>query len=229
MQLAWILELSLDGQCWSRPQPVEKVATSVYTYKNRVIDDFLPVDGAPVRLEPEWALQDPEDYIRTFQYTIPAVLKESRIDQGDVIGIGIDFTACTMMPVKKDATPLCMIPGLRRDPHAWVKLWKHHAAQPEADQINAIARQMGQCGWIVMVEKFHRNGSFPRPLQILHEAPEIYQAADRLLEAADWVVWQLRAWRHAIPARLVIKRCGRNGRGSRIKNTSLLWIQSWKM
>ena len=168
-----------------------EVATSVYTYENRVIDEFLPVEGDPVRLEPEWALQDPQDYIRTFQNTIPAVLKESQIDPVDVIGVGIDFTACTMMPVKKDGTPLCVIPELRRNPHAWVKLWKHHAAQPEADQINATARQMGEAWLDRYGGKISSEWFFAKTLQILHEAPEIYQAADRLLEAADWVVWQL--------------------------------------
>jgi len=168
-----------------------EVATSVYTYENRVIDEFLPVEGDPVRLEPEWALQDPQDYLRTFQNTIPAVLKESQIDPVDVIGVGIDFTACTMMPVKKDGTPLCVIPELRRNPHAWVKLWKHHAAQPEADQINATARQMGEAWLDRYGGKISSEWFFAKTLQILHEAPEIYQAADRLLEAADWVVWQL--------------------------------------
>ena len=168
-----------------------EVATSVYTYKHGVIDERLPVEGAPVRLEPEWALQDPEDYLRTFQNTIPAVLKESGVKAEDVIGVGIDFTACTMMPVKKDGTPLCMLPGLRRNPHAWVKLWKHHAAQPEADQINETARKMGQ-EWLNRYgRKISSEWFFAKTLQILHEAPEIYEAADRLLEAADWVVWQL--------------------------------------
>jgi L-ribulokinase len=168
-----------------------EVATSVYAYTNRVIDEFLPVEGAPVRLEPEWALQDPEDYIRTFQNTIPVVLKESKIDPEDVIGIGIDFTACTMMPVKKDGTPLCVIPVLRRNPHSWVKLWKHHAAQPEADQINFTARQMGEAWLDRYGGKISSEWFFSKTLQILHEAPEIYQAADRLIEAADWVIWQL--------------------------------------
>lgn len=168
-----------------------EVATSVYTYKHRVIDEFLPVGGAPVKLEPEWALQDPEDYIRTFQNTIPAVLKESEIDPGDVIGIGIDFTACTMMPVKKDGTPLCVISDYRRNPHAWVKLWKHHAAQPEADQINATARQMNESWLNRYGGKISSEWFFAKTLQILHEAPDIYQAADRLIEAADWVIWQL--------------------------------------
>ena len=169
----------------------EEIATSIYPYQNGVVDEKLPVDGAPVLLEPEWALQDPQDYIRTFQHTIPDVLSMSGVDPQDVIGIGTDFTACTMLPVKKDGTPLCNVPEYRRNPHAWVKLWKHHAAQPEADKINTTARQLNQA-WL------HRYGGkissewfFAKTLQILDEAPEIYQAADGLIEAADWVIWQL--------------------------------------
>ena len=167
----------------------KELATAVYAYSNRVIDEFLP--GTRVRLEPDWALQDPEDYIRTFKKTIPAVLKQSGIDPADVIGVGIDFTACTMLPTQADGTPLCTLPKYRRNPHAWVKLWKHHAAQPEADQINATARAMRQ-GWLDRYGgKISSEWFFSKTLQILEEAPEIYNAAERLIEAADWVVWQL--------------------------------------
>ena len=120
----------------------KELATAVYPYSHLVIDEHLP--DSSVRLEPDWALQDPDDYIRTFQNTIPAVLKESKVSPDDVIGIGIDFTACTMLPTKADGTPLCALPAFRENPHAWVKLWKHHAAQPEADRINETARKMDE-------------------------------------------------------------------------------------
>jgi len=167
----------------------KEVATAVYPYQNRVIDETLP--GTKIRLEPDWALQDPEDYLRTFKRTIPAVLKESGVDPEDVIGLGVDFTACTMLPVKADGTPLCLLPEYRKQPHAWVKLWKHHAAQPEADKINATARQMGEAWLNRYGGKISSEWFFSKALQILDEAPEIYKAADRLLEATDWVVWQL--------------------------------------
>jgi L-ribulokinase len=166
-----------------------EVATAVYTYANGVIDEKLPESGVP--LEPDWALQDPDDYIRTFQTTIPQVLRDSGVAAKDVIGVGIDFTACTMLPVKADGTPLCRLPEWRSRPHAWVKLWKHHAAQPEADRINATAREMKQTWLDRYGGKISSEWFFSKALQILDEAPEIYAAADRLIEAADWVVWQL--------------------------------------
>jgi len=166
-----------------------EVATAVYPYLHGVIDEKLP--DSTVLLEPDWALQDPEDYLRTFQTTIPAVLKESGIHPADVIGLGVDFTACTMLPVKADGKPLCLLPEFRNRPHAWVKLWKHHAAQPEADKINMTARQM-KLGWLDRYGgKISSEWFFSKTLQILDEDPEIFQAADRLLEATDWVVWQL--------------------------------------
>lgn len=168
-----------------------ELSTAVYPYQNGVIDEKLPIPGKTIRLEPDWALQDPEDYLRTFQNTIPAVLKQAGVSADDVIGVGIDFTACTMMPVKADGKPLCTIPQYRENPHAWVKLWKHHAAQPDADKINETARKLDQKWLDRYGGKISSEWFFSKTLQILDEAPEIYQSADRLIEAADWVVWQL--------------------------------------
>ncbi len=166
-----------------------EVATAVHAYGNGVIDERLP--DSHVRLEPDWALQDPNDYIEVIKRTVPAVLRESGIDPADVIGIGIDFTACTMLPTTSDGIPLCQLPEYRQEPHAWVKLWKHHAAQPEADHINEVARQRGESWLDLYGGKISSEWFFSKTLQILNEAPAIYHAADRLLEATDWVIWQL--------------------------------------
>lgn len=166
-----------------------EVATAVYNYSNGVIDQQLPESNHP--LPPEWALQDPEDYIRVLKQTIPQVLTESGIHPDQVVGIGIDFTACTMMPTKADGTALCTLPEWRNNPHSWVKLWKHHASQPQADQINATAREMGETWLNRYGGKISSEWFFSKALQILQEAPDVYKAADRLLEATDWVIWQL--------------------------------------
>ncbi len=168
----------------------KELATAVHDYTNRVIDDHLP--GTDIQLETDWALQDPNDYIDVFKQTIPAVLKKSGIAARDVIGVGIDFTACTMLPTKADGTPLCFLPEWRNHPHAWVKLWKHHAAQPEANELNAIARKSGY-GYLLdrYGGKISSEWFFPKVWQILNEDPEVYTAADRMIEASDWVVWQL--------------------------------------
>ncbi|MCZ7539521.1 MAG: ribulokinase [Anaerolineae bacterium] len=166
-----------------------ELGSAVYHYPDGVIDVRLPSSGE--RLPPEWALQNPDDYIGVFKQAVPAALKASGIDAADVIGLGIDFTSCTMMPTLANGTPLCRLAQWRDNPHAWVKLWKHHAAQPEADQINETAQAMGE-SWLARYGgKISSEWFFSKVLQILDEAPEVYRAADRLIEAADWVIWQL--------------------------------------
>jgi L-ribulokinase len=164
-----------------------EVAAAVYEYEHGVIDERLP--ESDVELEPEWALQDPADYVRTLQHAVPEVLAGIRSDE--VVGVGIDFTACTMLPTTADGKPLCELPELRSHPHAWVKLWKHHAAQPEADDVNAVAAQRGE-PWLPRYGgKISSEWFFPKSLQILREDAAAYESADRLIEAADWIVWQL--------------------------------------
>lgn len=167
----------------------EEVAMAVQPYPDGVIDVALP--GSGKRLEPDWALQNPRDYLYVLETTIPKVLQESGVSGEDVIGIGTDFTACTMLPTDKAGVPLCMKPEFADNPHAWVKLWKHHAAQPEADLINETARVRGEDFLARYGGKISSEWFFPKALQILDEAPEIYEAADRLMEAGDWIVLQL--------------------------------------
>jgi len=168
----------------------DEVATAVYEYSNGVITEALP-DGGPELPAHDWALQDPEDYLRALDATVAACLKEAGAGADQVIGIATDFTACTMLPTKADGTPLCTLDAFRAEPNAWIKLWKHHAAQPEADRINQTARRMGE-GWLERYGgKISSEWFFPKALQILEESPEVYHAADRLIEAADWIIWQL--------------------------------------
>jgi len=166
-----------------------ELGSAVYHYPDGVIDDRLP--GTGEKLPPEWALQNPDDYIGVFKHAVPQALKASGIDPEDVIGIGVDFTACTMLPTLADGTPLCRLPEWRGNPHAWVKLWKHHAAQPEADKINETAQKLGEPWLDRYGGKISSEWFFSKVLQILDEAPAVYHAADRLIEAADWVIWQL--------------------------------------
>lgn len=166
-----------------------EVAVAVHPYGDGVIDQHLPGSSKP--LPPDWALQNPFDYIEVLKRTIPAVLQQSGVKADEVGGVAIDFTACTMLPTKADGTPLCGIDEFRQNPHSWVKLWKHHAAQPQADQINETARKMNQ-EWLARYGgKISSEWFFSKALQILQEAPELYRAADRLIEAADWVIWQM--------------------------------------
>jgi L-ribulokinase len=167
----------------------EEVATSVHDYKDGVIDEALP--GTDIRLDADFALQNPADYIETIKATIPVVLEESGVDPEDVIGLGTDFTACTMMPTDREGIPLCMKEEWRDNPHAWVKIWKHHAAQPEANRLNDIARERGEEFLSRYGGKISSEWLFPKIWQILDEALGVYEAAARFIEGADWIVLQL--------------------------------------
>ena len=168
----------------------DEAAQVVYIYENGVINERLPVEGEE-RLPPEWALQDPEDYLRALRKVIKEVLEQGGAEAQEVIGVGIDFTACTILPIKSDGTPLCLFSEYRHNPHSWVKLWKHHAAQKEADDINRVARERKEeflkyYGGLISSEWM-----IPKSLQIAREAKEVYDAADIIIDAGDWIVLQL--------------------------------------
>jgi len=166
-----------------------ELATAMHKYKNGVIDRTLP--GTKVKLGHDFALQDPADYLAVLKRTIPEILRRARVKPEDVIGIGTDFTACTMLPVDREGNALCMTPKWRNHPHAWVKLWKHHAAQPQADKLNTIARERSEPWLKLYGEKISSEWMIPKIMQILAEDPEIYKEAVRFMEAADWIVLQL--------------------------------------
>ncbi len=166
----------------------DEVGAAVITYPDGVIDEKIP--GGP-RLEPDWALQNPCDYLLVVEKGIPRALKAAAVKADDIVGIGTDFTASTPLPTKRDGTPLCFVAEYRKHPHAWVKLWKHHAAQPEANRINEIGRERNEEFIRIYGGKYSSEWFFSKLLQILEEAPEIYDATDRFIEGADWIVWQL--------------------------------------
>ncbi len=167
----------------------ETAATAVYAYPDGVIDEALP--GVDEPLPPDWALQNPRDWLRALEEIVPAVLDEGRLPAEAVVGLGVDFTACTILPTEKDGTPLCARETFSERPHAWAKLWKHHASQPQADRVNALAAARDE-PWLARYGgKISSEWLIPKALQMLEEAPDLYKAADRIIEGGDWVVWQL--------------------------------------
>ncbi|GIP21581.1 ribulokinase [Paenibacillus sp. J22TS3] len=166
-----------------------EVADHVTPYPHHVIDEYLP--GSGIKLPHDWALQHPDDYLEVLRKSVPAVLQQSGVNADEVIGIGIDFTACTMLPVDEAGKPLCFHSEYADQPHSWVKLWKHHAAQPEADKINQIAAQRGEAFLPRYGGKISSEWMIAKIWQILDEAPEIYDKADLFLEATDWVIAQM--------------------------------------
>ena len=166
-----------------------EVGTAVHTYRHGVIDRQLPISGQV--LPPDWALQDADDYVESMTVAVRGAVADAGIDTTQVIGIGTDFTACTMVPTLHDGTPLSRLGDFKDRPHAYVKLWKHHAAQPQADRINELAATRGE-PWLARYGGLiSSEWEYAKGLELLSGDPEVYAAMQRWVEGADWIVWQL--------------------------------------
>lgn len=166
-----------------------ELAASVCPYPSGVIEHALPGRNTP--LKPRTALQDPSDYLSALEKCVPAVLRKGNVSANQIAALGTDFTSCTVLPVRTDGTPLCFDERLASNPHAWPKLWKHHAAQPEADAINAVGERRNEPFLAAYGGRYSSEWFFSKVLETLREAPKIYHAAGFFIEACDWIVWQL--------------------------------------
>lgn len=167
----------------------KELGSAAYEYPNAVMDQKLNSSGQA--LPPDWALQDANDYIEVIKHAVPEAIKQAGIDPSQVIGIATDFTACTMVPVTEDGTPLSNLAQFRDRPHAYVKLWKHHAAQPQADRINETARARNEYWLPRYGGQISSEWELAKGLQLLEEDPEVYNTMYKFVEAADWIIWQL--------------------------------------
>lgn len=168
----------------------DEVAQAVAEYSHGVIDEKLPTPGG-ARLKPDSALQNPDDYIEALKSICSQALSESGVSPDEIIGVGVDFTASTIMPCKGDGTPLCGIPEFRENPHSWVKLWKHHGAAAETEELQRLAERRSEKFLAYFGGALSSEWLLPKALEILREAPELFEAAELLVEAGDWLVWQL--------------------------------------
>ena len=183
----------------------ETLSTAVELYADGVIDERLPVTGE--RLPPDWALQNPLDWMTGLERSVRRVLAESRVDPAAVVGVGVDFTSCTVLPVTADGTPLSQIEAFSPQPHAWAKLWKHHGAQREADRVTAVAAARNE-PWLPRYGgRISSEWLLPKALEIAEHAFRVYAAAAQIVEGADWVVWRLTG-------RLVRNACAAGYKGT---------------
>lgn len=166
-----------------------ELATAVSSYRHAAIENRLP--GSTKRLPPETALQHPQDYLDAMTRAVRQAMRLAKARPEEVLGIGTDFTSCTVLPTRANGTPLCVEPRWRNNPHAWVKLWKHHSAQPEADHINAVGSRRKEPFLRSYGGRYSSEWFFAKVLETVRHAPAVYTAADRFIEAGDWIVWQL--------------------------------------
>lgn len=166
------------------------LGTAVRTYPHGVMDRTLDAaDGQS--LPPDFALQDPSDYLEALFGAVPAALADSGVDTHDVIGVGLDFTSATVVACTADGTPVCQLDEFANEPHAWVKLWKHHGAVGQAGRIVDLARErhekwLARYGGVLSSEML-----LPKVLETLEKAPAVYQATDVFCDAMDWITWFL--------------------------------------
>src|SRR5438093_3031159 len=151
-----------------------ELASDVHRDRHGQIVETLPTSGR--KLPPHYALQHPGDWLDSAASAVRRVLRQAGLQGREVIGIGVDFTSCTMLPALGDGTPLCLLPAFRDQPLAWPKLWKHHGALKQADRINAVARRrkeklLRRYGGVIGLEWF-----FPKILETLEGAPAVYHA-----------------------------------------------------
>jgi len=167
----------------------QELGSGVFDYPNGVMDTVLASSGA--ELGPDWALQNANDYVEVLKHAVPDALLQAGISSADVIGIATDFTACTMIPVTESGEALSNLSQFKNNPHAYVKLWKHHAAQPHADRINLLARARGESWLSRYGGQISSEWELAKGLQLFEEAPDVYNSMYKFVEAADWIVWQL--------------------------------------
>ena len=164
------------------------LASEEFVYPHGVLDSTLP-DGT--ELDTNSAFQHPKDYLDALEHTVKGVMQTSGVCPADVVGLGIDFTACTMLAVDASNTPLCFYDAFRGQPHAYAKLWKHPAPQPEADEINRLAIENNQEWLGIYGGKISSEWLFPKMLETLHKAPEVFHHTAYFVEAGDWLTWIL--------------------------------------
>ncbi|GIF21970.1 L-ribulokinase [Actinoplanes tereljensis] len=167
-----------------------ELGSAVHPYAHGVLETHLPGETARL-LPPDWALQVPQDYLDVLRHAVPEALRAAGVDGADVIGLATDFTACTVLPTLADGTPLSELPEFADRPHAYLKLWKHHAAQPQADRITDLAAKRGETWLRRYGGLISSEWEFAKALQVLEEDPEVWAATRYWVEAADWIVWRM--------------------------------------
>jgi L-ribulokinase len=179
-----------------------KEVSAVARYRHGVIEHQLPTGGAP--LPADYALQDPGDYLESMGIASREALRQAKVRPESVVGVGVSATACTMLPVDAEGKPLCFRKELERDPHAWVKLWKHHGATAEAEELTEAARNRKERFLRFTGGSISPEWMFPKMLETLRNSHKVYAAAVLFVEAGDWIVGRLTG---RFPGKLTRSAC----------------------
>lgn len=171
--------VDMNGNC---------VKDAAFRYPHGVMSEQLP-DGTLLR--PGFALQHPQDYIDAIHTMLNRLSQGSPEKMKQVIGIGVDFTQCTMMPVDKMGQPLCFQEKYKSDPYAYAKLWKHHGAQKQAEYMTEVAKDREESFLEYYGNQIYAEGMFPKILETYENQITVYKDADQFIELADWIPFYL--------------------------------------
>lgn len=179
----------------------EEIATAVYNYPSGqqgiLIDDR----------DPDLARQHPADYLSGMKSVVREAVRQAGAHRdftpGAVVGIGVDTTGSTPLPVDASGKPLAFDPAFANNLNAMAWLWKDHTAHCEATEITARAREirpqyLAKCGGVYSSEWF-----WSKLLHCLRTAPDVFNAMYTWVEHVDWITGLLTGSDH--PSKL--KRC----------------------
>lgn len=122
-------------------------------------------------------LYNADDYLHILEHGVHHVLENSPVNKQDVVGIGVDFTSCTIVFLDEYFQPLHRLEELKANPQAYVKLWKYHGAQDEATQMIQTNRQVNEMCLDYYGSSVNSEWMVPKILEVKHQAPEILKKA----------------------------------------------------
>jgi L-ribulokinase len=142
--------------------------------------------------DPHVARQNPQDYLDGLEAVVRGSLQQAQakvpgFDPAEVIGIGIDTTGSTPIPVNKEGTPLGLLPEFKNNLNAMVWLWKDHTGYAEAAEITQLAHEMrpniiAKCGGIYSSEWW-----WSKILRLRRVDVQVFDAAFSFVEHCDWI------------------------------------------
>ncbi len=163
-----------------------ELASHVFPYPSG--KEGVIVDSA----DPQLARQNPQDYILGIETTIKKALKKAKqihpkFSPKDVIGIGVDTTGSSPLPVDTNGQPLCFNKKFRKNPAAMVWLWKDHTGYAEAAQITELAAKLRPHYLSKIGGTYSSEWWWSKILHCKNTAPEVYESADSWVEICDWI------------------------------------------
>jgi len=172
----------------------QEAGTAVWNYEHGT-------QGVILGRDPNLARQHPADYVKGAEVTIRQALAAAKktvkgFNANQVVGIGVDTTGSTPLPVDAKGQPLAFDKRFAKNPAAMAWLWKDHTGVAEAAEITALAKKLrpqylAKCGGIYSSEWF-----FSKILHCLRTAPDVFRAAHSWVELADYVPAALTGTEH---------------------------------